>query len=163
MKMNFNFIDIQPRLPDGLRPLPADPLADAPLPCLSLLAGYLVGRYRAAGAPRTPWLDRALAPGRPACRTLPWLMAAARGSAAVRRELDRWFDRDLGVRAAPLEPCTAFELAALWARERERLAGAELAALLWVLARRNDLPARRLADRIGAAVDRRRLAGTTGA
>jgi len=162
--MNFNFISSRPAEPalPLATALPSDPLADAPLPCLYLLVAYLLARYGRGDAPRTAWLDRALPARCSVCRTLPRLLAAAQASPGVRRELDRWLDRELGAWAAGLEGRTPFELAALWAREREALAGPALAALVWVLARRNDLPARRIAARIGAAVDRRRLAAEPG-
>lgn len=145
--MNFNFKEGRPL------PLPSDPLADAPLACLRLLAGFLICRYRADGASRTCWLDGALCAGAPACRALPRLVVLLRGSPAVRNELDRWFDRELGALAAAFEPLSPFELAALWARQREHLRGRRLAAFLWLLARRNDLPGRRLAARVARGLE----------
>lgn len=156
--MNFNF-NIRPDLPDDAPPpaarLPDDPLADAPVQALLLLGLFLLSPDATRTTP--PGLLRVLGERRPLCRVLPRLVALAQRCPAVRHELDRGLDRVLGAEAAGFEPLSPFELAALWSTERERLSGEPLAAFLWVLARRNDLPSRRLAARVAASLESRRL------
>jgi len=155
--MNFNFSS-------SGRPKPrvADPLAHASLPSLRLLAGFLVcqSRLTTRGSPRDAAdvvLAAVLPPGVPVCRALPALVGRARRSPAVRRAIDRWLDRELGPAAASYAALSPFELAGLWARERDRLRGRALAAFLWTLARRDDLPGRRLAARVAAGLESRDL------
>jgi hypothetical protein len=150
MKMNVDFkIALPARLPD-------DPLADAGFGCLRLLLGFLLRHGRPGPDGRHP-LAGALGRGEPACRALPRLVALAHGAPAIRHELDRRLDRELRDAAAPFEPLSPFELAALWAERRHELRGRPLAALLWVVARRNDLPGRTLAARIARGVEPRQL------
>ena len=110
-----------------------------------------------AGRSRSPWLDGTLAAPEPTCRRGVRLVALSRRSVGVRCELDRWFDQEVGALASPCAERSPYELAELWSRERARLRGAQLAALLWTLSRRSDLPARQVAERIASGLDSRRL------
>jgi hypothetical protein len=78
---------------------------------------------------------------------------AARRDPRVARRLGAALARALEVDACRFDRCSLRALAELWARERDRLGGKALAALLWAVARNPGAGYRKLEDRLAEEVE----------
>jgi hypothetical protein len=170
MKMTFNFIYNLARLsslprahsrsPRGSdccqkepvrqptrRRAPGHPFARCELGSLRLLAGFVLVSDEAEPV-RSALIRLAEWPQGRLCHALPSIVAATREHARVARVLDGVLEALLGDAAEQIEGLSIAALAELWQRERSRLSGESLAALVWRLARDGRTAAQPLERRV---------------
>ncbi len=137
-------------------PAPITPFARGSLASLRLLAGFvLVSDEARAG--RRALLRLAGADGAPACTALPTLLVATRRQPRVAWTLDGILAGFVGDRVDRLEHRSVAALAESWRTEAASLAGLDLLALLWWLARDPRVAVRPLERKIAADIDPSRL------
>jgi len=132
------------------------PFRTASLHSLRLLAGFAL-LAEETGPGRETLLAAAHAEDAPPCLALIRVLAGLQVSDSLRGALDAILAVGLGPRARPYRALPAASLAALWHRRRPHLEGADLAALLWWVARSPQPALRPLERAIAAGCDPSRL------
>jgi hypothetical protein len=118
--------------------------------------GYVLTAEEAASG-RRALLARAAVADAPACQALVAVLGAVRRGAVVRSTLDGVLAAALGVEAERYARLSAPAVARCWRERNDRLAGPELAALLWQVSRREERAFRELENDIARACSPLRL------
>jgi hypothetical protein len=132
------------------------PLASSSLAALRLLVGYALAAEETASA-RGALLARSGAARAPACPALMAVLGAVREGESGCRTLDAVLAAALGGEADRYARLSARALACRWREQGHDLAGPDLAALLWQVARRAEHTCRELENDIARACSPLRL------
>ena len=132
------------------------PFQSSSLAALRLLTGFVLTAEEAAPRSRRLLAQAGADNARP-CQALLTVLCAVRRRSSVRSVLDRVLAASLGREAERFERLSADELERCWRERRDSMAGPELAALLWQVARREQRGLRRLESEIADACTPRRL------